>query len=102
MADASDEVSAVIRFLDREDFNLEELSDQLAVMMSRLHSLFGPDRRAIHHGYTAFVARMLGHPLMWMDGRRACHLGREGGPSDADVSWCFEQMAGWLKVLGAG
>eukprot|EP00959_Pyramimonas_sp_CCMP1952_P078231 1635173-Pyramimonas_sp.AAC.1 len=63
MADAADELSGLIRFLDRESIETEKLNGEIGKFMSKCHWLFGPRRGILEQGYTKHVMHELRRPM---------------------------------------
>ena len=98
MADAADELSALVRFLDRENVETEKLNGQLGKFMSRCHWLFGPRRGVLEQGFTKNVMVELRKPIVWVYTGRPRSLGSESGFSQESVNSAIDVMAGWLRL----
>ena len=97
MADAADEASLVIRFVDDERMDITQVSKYVTTFLERIYSLFGPSKLCLAEvGYTNFVLTdMKRSPLVWSVATQPKTLDM---PTDAEVNWCLDEMRGWVKL----
>lgn len=98
MADAADELSQLVRFLDTETVETEKLNSYIGRFMWKCHWLFGPRRGALQQGYTKYVMIQLRTPVVWVYRGKTHCIGCETGYSQQSLDSAFDTMAGWLRL----
>lgn len=99
LAEAWDELMAVVRAFDREEVPVERLASRLASFFSRIVFLFGRERGClrpgsyVHHVWTELKRS----PVSWFDGREARELGGRD-PTATELNHCFALMEMWVQL----
>ena len=96
--DASDEVMAFLRFVDKESYDIAALSSRLANFLDRLYRYFGPERQCLHKaGYTKYVVDELeSTPIVFVCGNSVRAL---EACTDDDKDWVMKEMAAWVLLV---
>ena len=99
-ADAADEVDVILRFVDKEDFPVEEVPDQVRFFMTRIRLLF-IGGRCVDSGYTAWALQAVKKPCTFFVHKSTGLLKTIGNPSgvqQSTIDKCLKRLACWVVV----
>lgn len=101
MADATDEIITLVRFVEAEDYDKSKLASQLDSFVHRLQILF-VHGQVVNTGYTAHMLHILRSPLtVYLPDARGVHtkvIGGKGCPSEALLQQCLRRFRNFVTL----
>ena len=101
LADAGDEVSAVVRFYDRAGFDVASSPAEIQGFLGRIDALFVQSAvlRPESMSYTHHALKLLQRPRLLQSGRgQARSLGGPSAVTDQVIAVCMARMAAWVRL----
>ena len=102
MADASDQVMILTRFLDDESTDPATVPGEVNTCLTTLDVLFGEERKCLEvFGYTKAMMQILSKPMVWTVRGKVRTLGSEKGVPEEIIQRCLDRLSCWRSLLRA-
>lgn len=101
LADIGDESIRFLRYCDNENMETERIDEECTAYLTKLKVLF-IDGKAILHGYTGFMMKMLEKPFFYHADGRMHKIGCENGVPTRVLERLFQRSACVVRLITLG